>query len=109
MTQRSTFLPDPHDKAIILNTVYGGGQTHHAGLEEADYLNELVDMGIAVVDPAARSEVYQEIQSLALDMMIMAYLGYLQPPIFVREHVQGVDTQGTAAGRANFRNVWLDQ
>ncbi|MDD9956533.1 MAG: ABC transporter substrate-binding protein [Anaerolineaceae bacterium] len=109
MTQRSTFLPDPHDKAIILNTVYGGGQTHHAGLESAAYLNELVDNGIAVVDPAARAEVYQEIQALALDMMIMAYLGYLQPPIFVREHVQGVDTQGTAAGRANFRNVWLDQ
>ena len=46
MTQRSTFLPDPHDKAIILNTVYGGGQTHHAGLESAPRLNELVDLGI---------------------------------------------------------------
>ncbi len=109
MTQRSTFLPDPHDKAIILNTVYGGGQTHHAGLESAPRLNELVDLGIVTFDPAARAEVYQEIQALALDMMIMAYLGYLQPPIFVREHVHGVDTQGTAAGRVNFRNIWLDQ
>lgn len=109
MTQRSTFLPDPHDKTIIMHTVYGGGQTHHGDLDSAARLNELIDMGIATVDPAARAEVYREIQAQALDMMIMVYLGYLQPPIFVREHVNGVDTQGTAAGRVNFRNIWLSQ
>ncbi len=108
-TQRSTFLPDPHDKTIIMHSVYAGGQSHHGDLDSAARLDELIDMGIATVNPVARAEVYRDIQAQALDMMILIYLGYLQPPIFVNERVQGVDTQGTAAGRVNFRDVWLNQ
>jgi peptide/nickel transport system substrate-binding protein len=110
INQRSTFLPDPHDKAIILHTVLSPGrQTWHEVLEESVQLNDLIDAGIAEVDPVKRAEIYGDIQSLALDMMMLIYLGYLQPPIFVNERVQGVDTQGTAAGRVNFRDVWLNQ
>ena len=92
-----------------MHSVYGGGQSHHGGLDSAERLNELIDLGIATVNSVERAEVYRDIQAQALDMMILIYLGYLQPPIFVNERVQGVDTQGTAAGRVNFRDVWLNQ
>ena len=39
----------------------------------------------------------------------LVFLGYLTPPIFISDRVQNVDTQGTAAGRVNFRGVWLSQ
>lgn len=110
INQRSTFLPDPHDKVIILHTELSPGrQTQHSVLESAQGLNDLIDAGIAAVDTDARVEIYREIQAQVLDMMMLIYLGYLQPPIFVNERVQNVDTQGTAAGRVNFRGLWLSQ
>lgn len=110
MNQRSTFLPDPHDKVIILHgEISPGSLTRHETLDTAPYLNGLIDAGIATVDPAARADIYGEIQAHVLEVMPLIYLGYLTPPIFVSERVQNVDTQGTAAGRVDFRGIWLSE
>jgi peptide/nickel transport system substrate-binding protein len=110
MNQRSTFLPDPHDKVIILHgQISPGSISHHEALETAPELDALIDAGIAAVDPAERAEIYEQIQAHVLETMPLIYLGYLTPPIFVSDRVQNVDTQGTAAGRVDFRGVWLSE
>ncbi len=108
--QRSTFLPDPWDKVILLDSKSSpGGIAHPDALPTAKEMDDLLAQGISTLDPAKRAEVYKKVQALALDQMSMAYLAYLTPPIFVRDRVQNVDTTGTAAGRVDFRHVWLKQ
>jgi ABC-type transport system substrate-binding protein len=108
INQRSTFVPDLHGKAIIVHsTLSPGGQTHHEGLENAAEIDALIDAGIATADPAERAEIYGELQSVLLDAAPYTYLAYLTPPIFVASRVQNVDTSGTAAGRVDFREVWV--
>ena len=51
--------------------------------------------------------IYGEVQSLILDNQLFIYLGNLTPPIFVSDRVHNVDTQGTAAGRVDFRGIWV--
>ena len=57
----------------------------------------------------AVAEIYKQIQAMVLDQMPLVTLAYLTPPIFIRDRVQNVDTQGTAAGRVDFRGIWLKQ
>lgn len=111
INQRSTFLPDPHDKAIVLHSVISPNDIGQpaAYAETAEDVNALIDAGINELDPAARAEIYGELQSLVLETNQLIYLGYLTPPIFISDRVQNVDTQGTAAGRVNFRGVWLSE
>lgn len=108
LNQRSTFLPDPHDKALVLHSViYPGSLTSHETLDTAAELDALIDAGIQTVDREERAAIYGEIQAYVLDVMPYVYLGYLTPPIFVSDRVQNVDTQGTAAGRADFSGIWV--
>ena len=67
----------------------------------------MIDAGIATPDPEERAAIYGELQTLLLDAAPYTYLAYLTPPIFVADYVQNVDTTGTAAGRVDFREVWI--
>lgn len=111
INQRSTFLPDPHDKAIIVHSVLSPNDVGQPAAypETAPEVDALVDAGIAEVDPAARADIYSELQATLLETNQIAFLGYLTPPIFISDQVMNVDTQGTAAGRVDFRGVWLAQ
>ncbi len=111
INQRSTFLPDPHDKAIILHSVISPNDVGQpaAYTDTAPEVDALIDAGIAELDPAARAEIYGDLQSLILETNQIAFLGYLTPPIFISEKVNDVDTQGTAAGRVDFRSIWLSE
>lgn len=104
LNQRSTFYPDPHDKAILAHGVLAPTDyTNH----EMSNLNSLIDDGLNTVDRAEREAIYNEIQSLILENQLFIYLGNLTPPIFVSDRVHNVDTQGTAAGRVDFRGIWV--
>ncbi len=108
INQRSTFVPDPHDKAILMARAGAeGSQTQHQALEAADELDALITAGISTVDPMERVEIYTQFQAIMLDQMPYIYIGYLTPPIFVNKRVQNVETFGTAGGRINLRGVWL--
>jgi ABC-type transport system substrate-binding protein len=72
-------------------------------------MDALIEAGATEVNRDRRIEIYQELQALVLQTHQLVFLGYLTPPIFVSDRVQNVDTQGTAAGRVNFRGVWLSQ
>ncbi len=110
INQRSTFVPDPHDKAILMQLAGAeGSQTQHQALEAAAELDALISAGIATVDTMERTEIYQQLQALLLEQMPYIYIGYLTPPIFVNKRVQNVETFGTAGGRINLREVWLSQ
>lgn len=111
VNQRSTFLPDPHDKALILHSVISSTDAGRpaAYTETAPQLDALIEAGAAEVNRDRRIEIYQELQALVLQTHQLVFLGYLTPPIFISDRVQNVDTQGTAAGRVNFRGVWLSQ
>jgi peptide/nickel transport system substrate-binding protein len=110
LVQRSTFLPDPNDKVFMVNSKLSpGGISFLETLPTAKQLDGLIDTATATLDPAKRAELYKQIQALALEQMPYVYLAYLTPPIFLRANVQNVDTQGTAAGRVDFRGIWLKQ
>lgn len=108
INQRSTFVPDPHDKAILMARAGAeGSQTQHQALEAADAIDALITAGISMVDTMEREAIYQELQALLLEQLPYIYIGYLTPPIFVNQRVQNVETFGTAGGRINLRQVWL--
>ncbi len=110
INQRSTFVPDPHGKAILMALDGAdGSQTQHQALDTAEEIDGLIGNGIATADPAERAEIYAEFQSLLLEEMPYIYIGYLTPPIFVSSDVQNVETFATSAGRINLRGVWLSQ
>ena len=110
LNQRSTFYPDPHDKAIMAHSeVAPTAYTKHQDLEVAEPLDTLIDNGLQTVDRAEREAIYGEVQSLILDNQLYVYLGNLTPPIFVSDRVHNVDTQGTAAGRVDFRGIWVSE
>ena len=110
INQRSTFVPDPHDKAILMARAGAeGSQTQHQALEAADAIDALVTAGISTVDSMKREAIYQEFQALMLEQLPYIYIGYLTPPIFVNKRVQNVETFGTAGGRINLREVWLSE
>ncbi len=110
INQRSTFVPDPHDKAILMARAGAeGSQTQHQALESADAIDALVQAGIATVDAMEREAIYQEFQALMLEEMPYIYIGYLTPPIFVNKRVQNVETFGTAGGRIDLSEVWLSE
>ena len=110
INQRSTFVPDPHDKAILMARAGAeGSQTQHQALEAADAIDALVSAGISTVDSMEREAIYQEFQALMLEHLPYMYIGYLTPPIFVNKRVQNVETFGTAGGRINLREVWLSE
>jgi peptide/nickel transport system substrate-binding protein len=108
INQRSTFVPDPDDKALLLHSVRSpGGQTFHELLPTAAAMDALIDAGLAEQDPAARAEIYRQVQALALDEMPYIYLGYLTPPVFMAANVMGVPVDAAAAGRATLRDVFI--
>ena len=110
INQRSTFVPDPHDKAILMARAGAeGSQTQHQALEVVDEIDALVSAGISTVDAMEREAIYQEFQALMLEHLPYIYIGYLTPPIFVNKRVQNVETFGTAGGRINLREVWLSE
>ena len=95
INQRSTFVPDPHDKAIPMARAGAeGSQTQHQALEVADEIDALVTAGISTVDIMEREAIYQEFQALMLEHLPYIYIGYLTPPIFVNKRVQNVETFG---------------
>jgi peptide/nickel transport system substrate-binding protein len=109
INQRSTFVPDPNDKAVLLHSVNSpGGQTRHELLPTAAEMDALLDAGLAELDPEARVEIYQQVQALALEEMPYIYLGYLTPPVFVASNVQGIPLDAAAAGRWTLSGVWLE-
>ena len=111
INQRSTFLPDPHDKAIIVHSVISPNDVGQPAAypETAPQVDALVEAGIAELDRDARAQIYTDLQALLLDTHQIVFLGYLTPPIFIDENVNNVDTQGTAAGRVDFRGIWLSE
>ena len=110
INQRSTFVPDPHDKAILMARAGAeGSQTQHQALATADEIDALVAAGISTVDAMEREAIYQEFQALLLAEMPYIYIGYLTPPIFVNQRVQNVETFGTAGGRIDLSRVWLSE
>ena len=110
LNQRSTFMPDPHDKAILMARAGAeGSQTQHQALDTVDEIDALVTAGISTVDSMEREAIYKEFQALMLEQLPYIYIGYLTPPIFVNARVQNVETFGTAGGRINLREVWLSE
>ena len=110
INQRSTFVPDPHDKAILMARAGAeGSQTQHHALEAADEIDGLITAGISTVDTMEREAIYKELQALLLEQMPYIYIGYLTPPIFVNQRVQNVETFGTAGGRIDLSRVWLSE
>ncbi len=110
INQRSTFVPDPHDKAILMARAGAeGSQTQHQALEAADAIDALVMAGVSTVDSMEREAIYREFQTLMLEQLPYIYIGYLTPPIFVNKRVQNVETFGTAGGRINLREVWISE
>ena len=109
INQRSTFVPDPHGKAILMARAGAeGSQTQHQALEVVDEIDALITAGISTAVPEERAALYQEFQALMLEHLPYIYIGYLTPPIFVSSRVQDVETFGTAGGRINLRGTWLD-
>ncbi|UCC74436.1 MAG: ABC transporter substrate-binding protein [Gemmatimonadota bacterium] len=109
INQRSTFIPDPDDKALMLHSVRAApGQTWHALLPNIAEFDRLIDAGLLELDSDKRSAIYAELQALALEQMPYIYLGYLTPPVFVANHVRDVPVAQAAAGRVVLRDVWLD-
>jgi peptide/nickel transport system substrate-binding protein len=110
INQRSTFVPDPNDKVSILHSVQSpGGQTWHELLTSAKEMDALIDSGLVEQDPEKRVEIYQQIQALALKEMPYIYLGYLTPPVFMGNNVQGVPVAAAAAGRFTLNGVWIEE
>jgi peptide/nickel transport system substrate-binding protein len=110
INQRSTFVPDPNDKVAILHSVSSpGGQTWHELLPKAKEMDALIDAGVAEQDPEKRVEIYKHIQALALEEMPYIYLGYLTPPVFMANNVQGVPVAAAAAGRFTLNGVWIEE
>ncbi len=108
INQRSTFVPDPNDKALILHSKNSpGGQTFHELLPTAAEMDTLIDAGLAETDAEKRIAIYQQIQALALAQMPYIYLAYLTPPVFMGRDVMGVPIQAAAAGRATLRDVFI--
>lgn len=106
INQRSTFVPDPDDKVLILHSKRSpGGQTFHELLPTAPQLDKLIDDGLAEQDPAKRIEIYKQLQKFVLDVMPYIYLGYLTPPVFSGKGVSGIPLAAAAAGRATLRDV----
>jgi peptide/nickel transport system substrate-binding protein len=109
INQRSTFVPDPDDKTLILHSTRSpGGQTFHELLPRAAELDALIDAGMAEQDPEARIAIYQQIQALVLEEMPYIYLAYLTPPVFMGRDVMGVPVEAAAAGRATLRDVFIE-
>lgn len=109
INQRSTFVPDPNDKTVLLHSKNSpGGQTFHELLPIAEEMDALIDAGLAELDPAKRVEIYQQIQALALAQMPYIYLAYLTPPVFMAQNVNGVPIEAAAAGRATLRDIWIE-
>jgi peptide/nickel transport system substrate-binding protein len=108
INQRSTFIPDPDDKANILSSSINGGASNLGALPSTAELDALITSGIAEQDSDARLDIYQQIQALALEEMPYIYLGYLTPPVVVGRDVQNVPVDAAAAGRATFAQVWIE-
>jgi peptide/nickel transport system substrate-binding protein len=109
INQRSTFVPDPNDKVSILHSVQApGGQTWHELLPKAKEMDTLIDAGLSEQDPEKRVAIYKELQALALEEMPYIYLGYLTPPVFMANNVQGVPVAAAAAGRFTLNGVWIE-
>lgn len=110
LNQRSTFVPDPNDHAVILHSVTSpNGQTWHELLPTADEMDGLLDAGITEQDPEARKVIYQKVQALALEQLPYTYLGCLTPPVFVSSNVMDVPVAAAAAGRVTLADVWLSE
>jgi ABC-type transport system substrate-binding protein len=106
LNQRSTFVPDPNDKATILHSITSpGALTYHETLESAPQMDALIDAGIAEQDPAARVEIYRQIQQLAIDEMMYVYLAYLTPPVFYSRRLANVPSDSASSGRVNLSGV----
>jgi len=106
LNQRSTFVPDPNDKATILHSITSpGALTYHQALPTAAELDALIDAGIAELDPAARVEIYQQIQQMAIDQMMYVYLAYLTPPVFYAKTLANVPSDSASSGRVNLDSV----
>ncbi len=109
LNQRSIFLPDPNDRAVILHSVVSaGGQTWHQLLPVAEEMDALLDQGLLEQDPEVRRGIYADVQALALDAMPYSYLGCLTPPVFTAGNVRGVPVAAAAAGRVSLAGVWLE-
>jgi peptide/nickel transport system substrate-binding protein len=110
INQRSTFVPDPNDKAVILHSVTSAnGQARQELLDSAPEMDALIDQGLIEQDPDKRIEIYEQIQALALEEMPYIYLGYLRPPVFFASNIRGIPLDAAAAGRPTFRTVWIEQ
>jgi peptide/nickel transport system substrate-binding protein len=106
INQRSTFVPDPDDKALIMHSKRSpGGQTFHELLPTAAATDKLIDDGLAEQDPAKRIEIYKQLQKQLLDVMPYIYLAYLTPPVFSAKSVASIPLAAAAAGRATLRDV----
>jgi peptide/nickel transport system substrate-binding protein len=105
--QRSTFIPDPNDKALILATTQTAGASNLQLLPAAAAMDQLIADGVAESDAEERVSIYEDIQALALEEMPYIYLAYLTPPIIVSRDVQNVPVNAAAAGRASFAQVWM--
>jgi peptide/nickel transport system substrate-binding protein len=106
LNQRSTFVPDPNDKATILHSVTSpGALTYHETLPTAAELDALIDAGIAELDPTARVEIYRQIQQMAIDQMMYVYLAYLTPPVFYARTLANVPSDSASSGRVNLNGV----
>ncbi len=109
INQRSTFVPDPNDKTLLLHSKNSpGGQTFHELLPIAEQMDKLIDDGLAEQDPEKRKDIYRQIQALALEQMPYIYLAYLTPPVFMAKNVGGVPVEAAAAGRATLRDVFIE-
>jgi peptide/nickel transport system substrate-binding protein len=106
--QRSTFIPDPNDKALILGSTQGAGASNLQLLPTAEQMDALIAEGVAVADTEERISVYERIQALALEEMPYIYLAYLTPPIIVTRDLQNIPVNAASAGRASFAQVWMD-
>jgi peptide/nickel transport system substrate-binding protein len=110
INQRSTFVPDPNDKVLLLHAKNSpGGQTRHELLPIADQMDKLIDDGLLEQDPQKRVDIYKQIQALALEQMPYIYLGYLTPPVFTASNLMDVPVAGAAAGRVTLKDVWIKQ
>jgi peptide/nickel transport system substrate-binding protein len=107
LTQRSTFVPDPDDKVLILLSTDSAAQkqTANASFPDAKELDALIIAGRGEQDREKRIAIYKQIQAMLLTSMPYVYLAYLTTPVVSAKNVANIPVEAAAAQRVVLRKT----